>query len=103
MCMKRQFMFLSLLVPGPKNPKGNLDVYMQPLIEGLKQLWEVGANTYDISRKQNFNLRAAILWTINDFPAYDMLSGWSTAGKKACPYCMDKTKAFWLENGGKVS
>ncbi|XP_056691843.1 uncharacterized protein [Spinacia oleracea] len=36
MCMKRPFMFLSLLVPGPKNPKGNLDVYMQPLIEELK-------------------------------------------------------------------
>ncbi|XP_021726589.1 uncharacterized protein LOC110693724 [Chenopodium quinoa] len=103
MCMKRQFMFLSLLVPGPKNPKGNLDVYMQPLIHELKQLWEVGANTYDISRKQNFNLRAAILWTVNDFPAYGMLSGWTTAGKKACPYCMEKSKAFWLENGGKVS
>ncbi|XP_021749414.1 uncharacterized protein LOC110715152 [Chenopodium quinoa] len=103
MCMKRQFMFLSLLVPGPKNPKGNLDVYMQPLIHKLKQLWEVGADTYDISRKQNFNLRAAILWTVSDFPAYGMLSGWTTAGNKACPYCMEKSKAFWLENCGKVS
>ncbi|XP_021775498.1 uncharacterized protein LOC110739339 [Chenopodium quinoa] len=103
MCMKRQFMFLSLLVPGPKNPKGNLDVYMQPLIEELKQLWEVGAHTYDISMKQNFNLRAAILWTVSDFPAYGMLSGWATSGKKACTYCMDKSKAFWLENGCKVS
>ncbi|XP_021742719.1 uncharacterized protein LOC110708800 [Chenopodium quinoa] len=25
------------------------------------------------------------------------------AGKKACPYCMEKSKAFWLENCGKVS
>ncbi|XP_021736439.1 uncharacterized protein LOC110702989 [Chenopodium quinoa] len=87
----------------PKNPKGNLDVYMQPLIEELKHLWEVGAHTYDISMKQNFNLRAAILWTVSDFPAYGMLSGWATSGKKACPYCMDKSKAFWLENGCKVS
>ncbi|XP_021729830.1 uncharacterized protein LOC110696802 [Chenopodium quinoa] len=103
MCMERQFMFLSLLVPGPKNPKGNLDVYMQPLVQELKQLWEVGANTYDISRTQNFNLRAAILWTVSDFAAYGMLSGWTTAGKKACPYFMDKSKTFWLEHGGKVS
>ncbi|XP_057246857.1 uncharacterized protein LOC125499464 [Beta vulgaris subsp. vulgaris] len=101
MCMKKPFMFLSLLVPGPKNPKGNLDVYMQPLIEELKQLWDVGATTYDISRKQNFNMRAAILWTISDFPAYGMLSGWATAGKKACPYCLDKSKAFWLDHGVK--
>ncbi|GJX79094.1 hypothetical protein Tco_0327243 [Tanacetum coccineum] len=41
--------------------------------------------------------------TINDFPAYGMLSEWSTAGKKACPYCMENSKAFSLSNGGKVS
>ncbi|XP_021724380.1 uncharacterized protein LOC110691745 [Chenopodium quinoa] len=61
MCMKRQFMFLSLLVPGPKNQKGNLDVYMQPLIEELKQLWDVGANTYDLSKQQNFTMRVVVL------------------------------------------
>ncbi|XP_021731250.1 uncharacterized protein LOC110698150 [Chenopodium quinoa] len=71
--------------------------------EELKLLWEVGAATYDISKKQNLILRAAILWTINDFPAYGMLSGWATAGKKACPHCMEKRKEFWLEHGGKVS
>ncbi|XP_021729847.1 uncharacterized protein LOC110696821 [Chenopodium quinoa] len=90
-------------VPGPKNPKSNLDVYMQPLIEELKQLWDVGETPYDLSKKQNFTMRAAILWTISDFLAYGMLSGWSTSGKKACPYCLDKSKAFWLDHGGKVS
>ncbi|KAI3784074.1 hypothetical protein L1987_43166 [Smallanthus sonchifolius] len=30
-------------------------------------------------------MRAALLWTINDFPAYGYLSGWSTSGYKACP------------------
>ncbi|GJU10789.1 hypothetical protein Tco_1133185 [Tanacetum coccineum] len=59
--------------------------------------------TYDISKERNFTMRAALLWTINDFPAYGMLSGWSTAGKKACPYCMENSKAFSLSNGGKVS
>ncbi|WVZ58442.1 hypothetical protein U9M48_008718 [Paspalum notatum var. saurae] len=29
-------------------------------------------------RHTNFTLRAYLLWTINDFPAYGMLSGWST-------------------------
>ena len=32
-------------------------------------------------------MRASILWTINDFPAYANLSGWSTKGKFACPIC----------------
>jgi len=43
------------------------------------------------------------MWTINDFPAYGMLSGWSTHGKLACPYCMENNKAFTLANGGKAS
>jgi hypothetical protein len=43
------------------------------------------------------------MWTIKDFPAYGMLSGWSTHGKLACPYCMENNKAFTLANGGKAS
>ena len=35
MCVKKQFMFISLLIPGPRNPKGYLDIYMQPLIKEL--------------------------------------------------------------------
>jgi hypothetical protein len=43
------------------------------------------------------------MWTINDFPTYGMLSGWSMHGKLACPYCMENNKAFTLTNGGKAS
>ena len=32
-------------------------------------------------------MQAALLWTINDFPAYGMMSGWSTKGYMACPTC----------------
>ncbi|KAK6123870.1 hypothetical protein DH2020_042384 [Rehmannia glutinosa] len=96
-------MFLTVLVPGPKNPKERLDIYLQPLIAELIHLWEVGVRTFDISKKQNFNLRAALMWTISDFPAYSMLSGWSTAGRLACPYCMDKSDAFTLRCSGKQS
>jgi hypothetical protein len=34
---------------------------------------------------------------------YEMVYGWSTYGKLACPYCMENNKAFILENGGKTS
>jgi len=43
------------------------------------------------------------MWTINDFPAYEMVSGWSTHKKLACPYCMENNNAFTLTNRGKVS
>jgi hypothetical protein len=32
-----------------------------------------------------------------------MLSGWTTVGKLACPYCMDDSDAFLLQRGGKTS
>lgn len=102
MCMTKPYLFLSCIVPGPDNPKAGIDVFLQPLIDDLKRLW-AGELTYDISRKQNFKLRAALMWTINDFPAYGMLSGWSTHGRFACPHCMENTKAFTLESGGKSS
>ncbi|XP_072079067.1 uncharacterized protein [Arachis hypogaea] len=103
MCMKTPYMFLSMIIPGPRNPKTRIDVYLQPLIDELKLLWEDGVLTYDIHSKSNFVMRAALLWTINDFPAYGMLSGWMIAGRLACPYCMERTKAFQLKNGGKPS
>ena len=61
MCMKEQYMFLTVIVPSPRNPKDKLDVYLQPLISELQALCEIGVETYDISRKQNFMLRAALL------------------------------------------
>jgi len=48
-------------------------------------------------------MQACLMWTINDFPAYGMLSGWGTKGKLACPYCIQDTKAFQLRHEGKTS
>ena len=63
-------------MPGPSNPKHKIDVFLQPIVAELEQLWEEGVVTYDISLKQNFHLRAALIWKISDFLAYAMLSGW---------------------------
>ena len=102
MCMRPEFMFLSMVIPGPSSPGRNIDVCLLPLIDELTQLWSSRALTYDISRKKNFVMRAALMWTINDFPAYGMVSGWSTHGKLVCPYCMENNKAFMLTNEGKA-
>ncbi|XP_047341596.1 uncharacterized protein LOC124945211 [Impatiens glandulifera] len=70
---------------GPKSPQKNIDVYLQPLIAELKMLWSEGVRTYDVSRGDTFNMNAMLLWTINDFPTYGMLSGWSTHGIEWLP------------------
>lgn len=103
MCMTKPYLFLTCLIPGPRNPKVKIDVFLQPLIDDLQRLWSNGILTYDISTKQNFIMKACLMWTVNDFPAYGMLSGWGTQGKLACPHCMEDTKAFTLKYGGKNS
>nr|GFA26804.1 hypothetical protein [Tanacetum cinerariifolium] len=47
-----------------------------PLIEDLKVLWDrKGVETIDVVSGQKFNMRAIVLWTINDFSAQSSLSG----------------------------
>ncbi|XP_038716536.1 uncharacterized protein LOC120009878 [Tripterygium wilfordii] len=101
MCMKPPNFIMSLLIPGKESPGNNIDVYLQPLIDELKELWDVGIKTYDASKCAYFQMRAALLWTINDFPAYAMLSGWSTKGRLACPVCCYSTKSIYLKNSRK--
>nr|GEY86785.1 hypothetical protein [Tanacetum cinerariifolium] len=69
---------LTLLIPGPKSLGKDIDVYLRPLIKDLKVLWDQkGVETIDVALGQKFNMRAMVLWTINDFPARSSLYGWS--------------------------
>ena len=54
-------MFLSMIRPGPNSLGQNIDVCLRPLIDELTQLWSSKALTYDVSRKQNFLMRAALM------------------------------------------
>jgi hypothetical protein len=40
LCMKYEFVFLCLVIPGPDHPGTKIDVMMRPLIEELKILWK---------------------------------------------------------------
>ncbi|GJW91717.1 hypothetical protein Tco_0169270 [Tanacetum coccineum] len=92
LCMKESSFMLTLLIPGPKSPGKDIDVYLRPLIDDLKVLWALkGVETIDVATGQKFNMRAMVLWTINDFPARSSLSGWSGQGYKACPTCNEDT------------
>nr|GEY68534.1 hypothetical protein [Tanacetum cinerariifolium] len=99
--MKQPNFILSLIIPGPGGPRNKIDVYIQPLIKELMELWKDGVETFDASVKQNIQLKAAIHSTISDFPGYGNLSGWSTKGKLACPSCAFDTDSKWLRHGKK--
>ncbi|GKB60648.1 putative reverse transcriptase domain-containing protein [Tanacetum coccineum] len=66
--------------------------FLEPLIDDLMVYGHgTGVETIDVATGQKFNMRAMVLWTINDFPAQSSLSGWSGQGYKACPTCNEDT------------
>jgi len=97
LCMKRKYMMLSMMISGPRQPGIDIDVYLSPLIEDLRLLWDEGVEVSDAYEKVNFNLQALLLWTINDFPAYGNLSGYSVKGHHACPICEENTSYHQLK------
>jgi hypothetical protein len=102
MCMKSENLMLSLIIPGPSDPRKNIDVYLRPLVDDLKDLWNEGIRVYDASKKETFQLHATLLSTINDFFAYGKLSGWVTNENLACPICNKDTSFRYLKYGRKV-
>ncbi|WVZ51547.1 hypothetical protein U9M48_002684 [Paspalum notatum var. saurae] len=89
MCMKYEFVFFCLIIPGPEHPGQKISVMLQPLIKELKQLW-YGVEAYDISLKQKFTLRAAYLWSVHDFMAYEFQRQNWTSKKQPTSKQLDK-------------
>ncbi|XP_073526184.1 uncharacterized protein [Phyllobates terribilis] len=83
---------------GPKQPENDIDVYLAPLVDDLKLLWNEGVPMFDAYTNSNFTLRAMVFCTINDFPAYGNLSGYKTKGEQACPICEEDMKPAYLRN-----
>ncbi|KAL6522455.1 hypothetical protein OROMI_031610 [Orobanche minor] len=101
--MKRKHMMLTLLISGPTQPGNNIDVYLQPLIDDLKLLWEGVSGVYGACKNQTFTLRGSLLCTVSDFPALGNLSGSIVKGYNACPLCLENTKPKRLVNGVKMA
>jgi hypothetical protein len=45
-CLKEWFIFLALVIPGPKEPKKQINIFLHPLMEELKEPWQ-GVDVYD--------------------------------------------------------
>jgi hypothetical protein len=93
---KKFFLSLALLIPGPKSPTAeSIDVFLAPIVRDLQKLW-VGVPAINMAMPEGnrrFTLRAMLIWTINDFPAYGLLSGQQVSGYKGCPLCGPETCA----------
>lgn len=83
-------MMITILVYGLHQLGNDINVYLSHLIEDLKQ---VGVKVYNVYYQEKLILNVARLWTINDFPAYDNLSGSQVKRYHACPICVEQTHA----------
>ena len=53
LCMKQSLIILSMIIPREKAPGMDIDVYLQPLVKELLQLWN-GVDAYDAYTRKRF-------------------------------------------------
>nr|AAN08256.1 putative transposon protein [Oryza sativa Japonica Group]AAN16333.1 TNP2-like protein [Oryza sativa Japonica Group] len=87
-------------IDGPRQPGINIDVFLEPLMEDMQELWEEGLRMWDEYRREHFTLHAIIVVTINDLPANFSFSG-QFKGKFGCLICIDKTSYKYLTSSSK--
>jgi hypothetical protein len=72
---KQKYLLLTILISRPTQLGVDMDVFLEPLMEEMKKLWEEGVAMWDEFHKDPFTLKAIILVTINDYPTLFSLPG----------------------------
>lgn len=100
--MKMNYIMLTLLISGPKQPENEIDVYLEHLVDNLKLLWATGIKVFYAHLREIFTLKDILLWTINDFPANENLSNCVVKGYNGCHVCGKDTLGVYLNHSRKV-
>ena len=85
-CIDPSYYMLCLIIPGKSSPGKDFDLFIEPLLDDLHELWK-GVRAFDAFENRMFDLRAAVLWCIHDYPACSTMSGRTTQGYAACLHC----------------
>jgi hypothetical protein len=72
-----------MIISGPRQPGNDIDVFLEPLMEDMKILWEDGVKMMDVSLKE-FTLKGQI------------------KGKSGCVVCIDGTCYTYLNATKKL-
>ena len=103
LCMKQKFIMMPVVIQGRKQPRNDINVYIRPLVEELLLLWnKKGVCVWDKHKQEDFDLRALLFVTINDWPALSNLSEQSNKGYNACTHCFGDMKGIFLKKCRKV-
>jgi len=91
LCMELKYIMLSMMISGPRQSGNDINVYLSSLIEDLTKLWDEGVLVFDGFQNETFQMPTMLFCTINDFPVYENLSGYSIKGHHACLICEEDT------------
>ena len=70
--------------------------------EEMSKCPRCGVMWYKVKDDETFLIRAMLFCTINDFPTYGNLSGYSVKGHHACPIYEEDTSYIQLKHGRKT-
>ena len=86
---KAENIILCGIIPGPKEPKRDLNSYLYPLIQELLILWE--GVTVNINSCGEKKIRAALICVTSDLPATRKLCGFAShAASMGCSKCLKR-------------
>jgi hypothetical protein len=84
-------MMVALLILGKENVNmSNKDTFLHPVVDELMMFWRLGVQAMDFGKpegRHSFTFHGMVMWTINDFPSYGLLSRSVHQGYIACPKC----------------
>jgi len=98
---KQKYLLLTILISGPVQPGVGMDVFLEPMMEEMKMLWEKGVQMLDEYHKDSFTLRTIIFVMVNDYPALFIFSG-QFKRKVGCMVCIDGTHYMSLNASKKI-
>jgi hypothetical protein len=94
---------MPVLIQGLKQPDNDIAVYLRPLVEELLELWQnEGVRVWDEYKQEEFDLRALMFVTINDWPALSNISRQTNKGYKACTHYLGETESIYLDKTKKI-
>ena len=68
-CMKRSYIQMPLLIQGPRQHGNDIDVFLEPVIDELVEMFEKGVlDVWDEYKKEHVMIKAVLIATIIDLP-----------------------------------
>jgi hypothetical protein len=94
---------MSGLIPGPQQPRNDIDTYFRPLDEDLKELWyNDGVQIWDEHKREYFGLKVILFVTVSDSPMACNLSGQSKKVGCRCPHYFKEINSLYLRESQKI-